>query len=131
MIDDTNTVFIETEIKATCEQVWSVLTDWKKIPEWSSSLQGIYPTELKKGEISTAYFKNPMTGKNIGFEHKITEYVEGKQFGWSGNVVGSIKDHHIYTLENTKNGITIFRQEDGFHSEHSSHSTFMNFISKN
>jgi len=57
MIDDTNTVFIEIEINATCEQVWSVLTDWKKLPEWSSSLQGVSPEIIKKGEMSTAYLK--------------------------------------------------------------------------
>ena len=130
MIDENNTVFTEVEINATPEQVWAVLTDWEKLPRWSSSLQGISPEGLSKGEVSKAFFKNPITGKNVEFEHEITEYEEGKKFGWSGIVMGSIKDHHIYSLEDTGRGTTLFRQEDGFHSEHSSHSRFMNFISK-
>lgn len=130
MQDKTNNVFTEIEINATPKQVWSVLTDWKKLPEWSSSLQGISTDELKKGDISKAYFKNPITGKNIEFEHEITDYEEGVKFGWSGKVVGSVKDHHVYSLKAGENGTTLFCQEDGFHSEHSSHSKFMNFISK-
>ena len=130
MQDKTNNVFTEIEINATPQQVWAVLTDWEKLPEWSSSLQGISTDGLKKGDISKAFFKNPITGGNIEFEHEITDYEEGVKFGWSGNVVGNVKDHHIYSLEGTDSGTTIFRQEDGFHSEHSSHSRFMNFISK-
>jgi len=129
MQDKTNNVFTEIEINATPEQVWSVLTDWKKLPEWSSSLQGISTDGLKKGDISKAYFKNPITGNNIEFEHEITDYEEGVKFGWSGKVIGSVKDHHIYSLEGTEQGTTIFRQEDGFHSENS-HGRLMNFIAK-
>jgi uncharacterized protein YndB with AHSA1/START domain len=37
MKDEKNHVFTEIEINATPEQVWSVLTDWKNLKEWSSS----------------------------------------------------------------------------------------------
>lgn len=130
MIDKKNNVFTEIEIDATPEQVWSVLTDWNKLPEWSSSFQGISTDGLTKGERSISYFKKPITGSNIEFEHEITDYEEGVKFGWSGKVAGNVKDHHIYSVEGTKDGKTIFRQEDGFHSVHQSHSSFMNFVSK-
>ena len=32
-------VFTEIEIDATADQVWAVLTDFEKLPEWSSSFQ--------------------------------------------------------------------------------------------
>ena len=34
-------VFTEIEIDATADQVWAVLTDFEKLPEWSSSFQGV------------------------------------------------------------------------------------------
>jgi len=129
MQDKTNTEFTEIEINATTEQVWSVLTDWDKLKEWSSSFVGISTDGLIKGERSISYFKNPLTGKNLEFEHEITEFEEGVKFGWSGKVVGKVKDHHIYNLEKTSQGTTIFRQEDGFHSENSL-SSIMNFLMK-
>ena len=38
---DKREIFTQIEIEATREQVWSVLTDFEKMPEWSSSFQGI------------------------------------------------------------------------------------------
>ena len=37
MIELESHVFTEIEIDATADQVWAVLTDFKKLPEWSSS----------------------------------------------------------------------------------------------
>ena len=34
-------VFTEIEIDATADQVWAVLTDFEKLPEWSSSFKGL------------------------------------------------------------------------------------------
>jgi carbon monoxide dehydrogenase subunit G len=125
IIDQSNSVFTEIEINATPEQVWSVLTDWKSLKDWSSSFIGISTEKMVKGEIFVSYFKNTITGKTIEFEHICTEYVEGERFGWSGHIAGKAKDHHIYSVIPSKNGTTIFRQEDGLHG-----STFFNFLAK-
>ena len=107
-----------------------MLTNWKKLPEGSSALQGILTETMKKGGVSKAYFKNPITGKNLEFEQEITDYEEGLKFGWSGKVVSDMNDHHIYSVEGTERGMTIFRQEDFMHSVQGSHSRKMNFITK-
>ena len=63
-------IFTEIEIDATADQVWAVLTDFEKLPEWSSSFQGVNkPVAL--GEVSTAYFKNPITGGMMEFTHEV------------------------------------------------------------
>ena len=49
-------VFAEIEIKAIRERVWKVLTDFEKMPEWSSSFQGV-AGEFKKGGNATGYKK--------------------------------------------------------------------------
>lgn len=127
MEDKKNHIFTEIEINATSEEVWSVLTDWAKLKDWSSSFIGISTDRLVKGELFTSYFKMPLTGKVVGFERVCTDYEEGKKFGWSGNVIVNAQDHHIYAVEPTESGSTIFRQEDGLHGPHSK---FLNFLAE-
>ena len=127
MIDNTNNVYTEIEINAIPKQVWIVLTDWKRYPEWCSSMQGITTDGLVLGETSTSLFKNPLTGHIMKFEHVITNYEEGVKFGWSGRVMAGAKDHHIMSIEETEKGTTIFQQEDGFHGVVGG---FLNFLAK-
>lgn len=127
MKDVNNHVFTEIEINATPEQVWSVLTDWKNLKEWSSSFIGISTERLSIGETFISYFKTPLTGKPFELLHICTDYEEGRKFGWSGNLIGKTKDHHIYSVEPTEHGTTIFMQEDGLHGPHSK---FLNILAK-
>jgi hypothetical protein len=124
-IDENNSVFTEIEINATPEEVWSVLTDWESLKDWSSSFIGISTDKMIKGEVFISYFKHPITGKVIEFEHVCTEYIDGEKFGWSGLIIGKATDHHIYSVSSTERGTTIFRQEDGIHG-----SSFLNFLAK-
>ncbi len=128
MQDNNNHVFTEIEINATPEEVWSVLTDWNKLKAWSSSFIGISTNKPIKGEEFVSYFKNPLTGGVLELKHICTDYEECKKFGWSGDIIGSIKDHHIYSLEPTINGTTLFKQEDGLHGKHSQ---LLNFMAEN
>lgn len=127
MEDKKNHVFTEIEINASPEEVWSVLTDWDKLKAWSSSFIGISTDKLVIGEKFISYFKNPLTGGVVKLEHVCTDYEEGRKFGWSGDIIGKIQDHHIYSLEPTQNGTTLFRQEDGLHGPHSK---FFNFLAE-
>ena len=89
-------VFTEIEIDATADQVWAVLTDFEKLPEWSSSFQGVNKP-MALGEVSTAYFKNPITGGMMEFTHEVIVYEEGRAFGWSGDAMLGRQDHHIFS----------------------------------
>jgi len=120
-------VFTEIEINASPEEVWSVLTDWDKLKEWSSSFIGISTARMIKGERFVSYFKNPLTGGILEYEHVCSEYEEGRKFGWSGDIIGKIQDHHIYSIEPTQSGTSLFKQEDGLHGHHS---RLMNFLAK-
>jgi hypothetical protein len=109
---DKREVFTQIEINATKEQVWSVLTDFDKMPDWSSSFQGIVG-EFKQGGKAKSYFKAPIGKKNMEFEHTIIEFAENVSFGWSDPLMLGMKDHHIYKLETLENGNTLFTQTDG------------------
>ena len=114
-----SSVFTAIEIHASPEEVWKVLTDWKSLAEWSSSFVGISEEKLVKGESFKAYFKNPLNGKILEFERVCTEYEEGKKFAWSGKLTPhhGFTDHHIFSLEPTESGTTLFKQEDGIHGK--------------
>lgn len=127
MENKNNTVFTEIEIDATPEQVWSVLTDWENLKEWSSTFVGISVSKPIKGERFISYFKNPITGGNIELEHICTDYEDGVKFVWSGDIIGKTTDYHIYLLEPTQSGATLFKQEDGLHGPNSK---FFNFLTK-
>jgi hypothetical protein len=115
----TNSVFTEIEIKAKPEEVWDVLTDWKNLKEWSSSFIGISVKEMKEGESFMVYFKNPLNNRIIEFERKCLAYEEHKKFSWTGEFRAGVSDYHIYEVESTENGITLFKQSDGIHGSHS------------
>ena len=111
MKKDEKRVFTEIEINATREQVWSILTDFDKMPEWSSSFQGM-EGEFKAGGKASSYFKAPLGKKDMKFDHTIIEFKEGFSFGWSDPIMLGMKDHHIYKLEELPNGNTRFIQTD-------------------
>ena len=66
-------VFTEIEIDAMADQVWAVLPDFEKLPEWSLSFQGVNKP-MTLGEVSTAYFKNQITGGMMEFTHEVIVY---------------------------------------------------------
>lgn len=127
MQDEKNHVFTEIEINASPKEVWSVLTDWNKLKDWSSSFIGISTNKINKGEKFVSYFKNPFTGGAIEFEHVCLDYEEGRKFAWSGDIIGKTHDHHIYSVEPTPEGTTLFRQEDGLHGPRS---RLLNFLAE-
>ncbi len=105
-------VYTQIEIEATKQQVWDVLTDFDRMPEWSSSFQGM-KGEFREGGKATSYFKPLMGKKNMEFEHTIIDFKEGESFGWSDPFMLGMKDHHVYKLESMDNGNTLFIQTDG------------------
>ena len=110
-------VFTQIEINAPREKVWEVLTDFEKMPEWSSSFQGI-KGEFKEGGKATSYFKSSFGRKDMEFHHTIIEFEEGVSFGWSDPLTMGMKDHHVYKLEDMPNGNTLFIQTDGVEGGH-------------
>ena len=112
----------EVHIQATPEQVWAVLMDYDGLREWSNGFLGT-DRPMKAGEVSIAYFYNPVTHGQIEFEHMVVAYEPNRRFGWSGNITGGHHDHHIYEMEPHADGGTVFRQRDGLLGKPSSFMT--------
>ena len=70
-------------------------------------------------EVSTAYFKNPITGRMMEFTHEVIVYEEGRAFGRSGDAMLGRQDHHIFRMEELSDGCALFKQQDGLNGKKS------------
>jgi hypothetical protein len=105
-------VYTEIIIDAPKEKVWKVLTDFDSMPKWSTSLQGIFGDFTANGQTEVQFI---MFGKLKEFNHKMIDFEEGIQFGWSDPFYfNTAKDYHIYRLESISDKQTKFIQKDEF-----------------
>ena len=105
-------IYTDIEINAPIEKVWKILTDFKNMPNWSTSgFQGI-DGNLVNGERITAKFKSdPEKDKITKYEHDIV--VDSYSFGWKGDVFAmGMKDNHFYKLIELENNKTRMIQYD-------------------
>ena len=109
----------EIHISAAPDKVWNVLMDYESLPEWSTGFLGT-DKPMVLGEVSTAYFHNPMTHGRLEFTHPVIVYEPGVRFGWSGELGQGHHDHHIYEMLPHESGGTLFRQMDGMYGKPSS-----------
>ncbi len=119
MTEEAPHVVAEIEIDASPEEIWSVLFDYDGLEEWSNGFLGT-DKPMKLGEVSTAYFRNPLTKGKMGFTHEVIVYEPNRAFGWSGEIGTGRHDHHVYEIIAGENGKSLFRQTDGLYGKPSS-----------
>ncbi len=102
-------VHTSIEIDAPHSVVWSVLTDFASLPEWSSGLQGLEGDFHEGGQVTVTF---RMFGLDQVFHHELKFFEEGAQFGWSDQATGLLTDRHVYRVEPLLNGRTRFVQSD-------------------
>ena len=100
------------EIDAPHDVVWSVLTDFSSMPEWSSSFQGL-EGDFRDGGRVTARFR--MMGFEQRFDHELKFFEDGVQFGWSDPLGAGFTDRHVYRVEPLLNGRARLVQSDEPH----------------
>jgi len=84
-----------TNIKASKETIWKILTDAASYPQWDPGVDRI-EGRIAPGEKVTAYTKlNP----NRAFPAKVIEFVPGQKMTWSGGMpLGLFKGVRTFTL---------------------------------
>lgn len=97
-------------IEASPEKVWTVLTDFKNLNEWSSSFQNLSGEFNKDGQIEVV-FKSPFGG-DTKMKKKLFHFKNGISFGWTGVFMMGMKDDHLHMLKELPNGFTQFSQTD-------------------
>ncbi|MFT4600879.1 MAG: hypothetical protein ACI857_001056 [Arenicella sp.] len=91
-------VYTDIDIDAPIEKVWEVLTDFEKMPNWSTSgLQGVEGDFVNGGKISAKFKPDAEKEKMNEYEHNII--IDGYSFGWEGDAFSmGMTDRHFYKL---------------------------------
>lgn len=107
----------EIMIRATPAQVWSVLTDFQSMPNWSSSFKGITGDVRNGGNVLVRY----QLGPNIVEYPYVLTYAEGSAFAWSAPLTGlkGFTDNHRFAVVPLNKRMTRFVQRDGYTGESS------------
>jgi hypothetical protein len=84
-----------TNIKASPETIWSILTDAPNYPAWDPGVDRI-EGRIAPGEQITAYTK---LSPNRAFPAKVTEFVPNQRMTWTGGMpLGLFKGVRTFTL---------------------------------
>ncbi|KAA3639148.1 MAG: hypothetical protein DWP92_05075 [Armatimonadetes bacterium] len=101
------------EIDAPTDAVWSVLTDWEHLADWSPSFLSLTGDFEDRGNVVTAF---RMLGITRRYKHELTDFIEDRQFGWSDPFLFGMKDHHILRVERVDDDRSRFYQTDRVYS---------------
>ena len=102
-------IYTEVEIDAPKEKVWSVLTDFQQMPQWSKTLQNIEGSLTNGTKTKVVYI---FKGKSRVIHHTMVDFEDGTQFGWSDTLIPFAKDRHIYRVEAISDSRSRFVQTD-------------------
>lgn len=92
-------VSTEIVIKASKDQVWSVLMDFKEYPKWNPFVTNISGSNQIGDKLVVSIA--PPDGKKMIFKPKVTLNEENKCFAWLGHLLipGLFDGRHIFRLE--------------------------------
>ena len=100
-----------TNIKASADTIWKILTDAPRYPSWDPGVDRIEGT-IAPGAKLTAYTK---LSPNRAFPVKVTEFVPGSTMVWSGGMpLGLFKGVRTFTLAPKGDGSTDFSLREEF-----------------
>ena len=100
-----------TNIAASPETIWNLLTDATSYPEWDPGMIRLEGT-IAPGQKVTAYTK---LSPNQAFPVTVTNFVPNKTMTWTGGMpLGLFKGERTFTLEPQADGTTQFTTREQF-----------------
>jgi hypothetical protein len=104
----------EITIRGTPEQVWSVLTDFAKYPEWNPFIRGA-SGEAKTGARLKVRI-HPPGERPMTFRPTVREASPRHELRWLGHLwlPGLFDGKHVFRIESAGVGQTLFRQSERF-----------------
>ncbi len=100
-----------TNIKATPEKIWAILTDGPNIPQWDKSAERIEGNIALGGKV-TAYTK---LSPGRAFPVTVTEFVPGRRMVWAGGMpLGLFTGVRYFILEPKSDGSVDFTTREEF-----------------
>ena len=107
-------LYTEIEINASPEDVWAVLTDFSKFPEWNPFMRRA-SGEVKQGERIEVYLQPP-DGTGMAFKPTLTRVEANRELRWLGHtlVSGVFDGEHIFIIEPLEDDRVRFVQREKF-----------------
>jgi hypothetical protein len=104
----------ETEIEASPELIWQILTDLSAFPEWNPFIKGASGT-LKKGEKLTVTM-HPTGGRATTFKTTVLSVEPNRELRWIGHLglPGLFDGEHFFGLNPLTSSRTLFVQREQF-----------------
>jgi len=108
------TISTEIDIPASAEQVWHILIDFTKYPEWNPFINNIKGEPREHNRLTVEI--KPPGRKMMVFKPIITHLVPNKQLSWRGRVVvpGIFDGYHSFELKERGNGRVRFKHHETF-----------------
>ncbi len=107
---------LETQIRidASPAQVWAVLTDFEKYPDWNPFIKS-FTGEVAVGHTIKVRLEPP-GGNGMTFTPIVLVFEENKEFRWLGKLVfkGLFDGEHRFKLIDNGDGSTTFVQSEQF-----------------
>jgi len=102
-------IFTSIRINAGTEEVWKILTDFEKYPQWNPFIKSL-TGEVKEGKQITVKLKG-MTFKPI-----VKTFINYREFKWLGHLwcKGIFDGEHRFYLKENRDGTCILEQSETF-----------------
>ncbi|MBL0310019.1 MAG: SRPBCC domain-containing protein [Bacteroidetes bacterium] len=104
----------QIEINASAEEIWNILTDFDKYPEWNPMIRELSGNVIP-GETIEVILQQP-GGSTMKFAPVVKTFVKNKQFSWKGKlfVSGLFDGEHQFILQRQSENKTIFIHREDF-----------------
>ncbi|MCB1167089.1 MAG: SRPBCC domain-containing protein [Leptospiraceae bacterium] len=102
-------IHTELKIRATPAEVWSVLMDNKKYPEWNPyhvRVEG----ELKEGNTIVVEVHKP-NGNRIVLEPEVLRIRPERELTWGGGIPGLFTGEHVFEIVPCEEGVVLIHRE--------------------
>lgn len=107
---------LETQIhiQATPQQVWAILTDFEKYPEWNPFVK-TFKGNPQVGERVEVRLQ-PQNGRAMVFKPVVLEYDKNRSLTWLGTLwaKGLFDGEHAFRLQPNADGTTTLHQTEHF-----------------
>jgi hypothetical protein len=102
------------EIQASPEQVWQILTDFARFPEWNPFIRRV-EGEAREGETLEVLIQ-PSGGKEMTFRPVVLKVAPAQELRWRARlgIPGLLTGEHIFKIETVNDGRVRFIQREEF-----------------
>ncbi|MFB9157024.1 SRPBCC domain-containing protein [Chromobacterium violaceum] len=110
----TRSIATEIDIAASLEQVWQVLTDWRRYPEWNPFIVGLHGRHEAGARLVATL--HPPGGRHTTFRPRLTAFDVQTRLAWRGKLLvpGLLDGAHHFQLEPLDGGGTRLHHGEDF-----------------